>query len=64
MKPQNKMEAIERIHQLLSAASSDLQRYLDDPSQYIPEYFESVLDVVLDAHLLVSWLKDAERGEQ
>ena len=35
MKPQNKMEAIERIHLLLSAASSDLQRYLDDPSQYI-----------------------------
>lgn len=65
MKPQNKLEAIERIHKLLSAAGDDLVRYLDLPDEHFaPEYFESVKDAVLDAHLLVSWLKDAERGEQ
>lgn len=63
-KPESKMEALDQMHRLLSAASTDLGRYIDDPSKYIPEYFESVRDVVLDAHLLVTWLKDAERGEQ
>ena len=59
--PENKLDAIENIHRLLSAAARDLHRYLDAPEDhYAPEYFESVKDAVLDAHLLVTWLKDQE----
>jgi hypothetical protein len=62
MKPNNVAEALDSLHALLFAAGSDLEHYLlspqDYPQDYLPEYFESVKDAVLDAHMLVTWIKD------
>jgi hypothetical protein len=62
-KPETTLEAVDQVHTLLSAAANDLTRYLDAPEDHFaPEYFESVKDAVLDAHMLVSWLKDQIKG--
>lgn len=62
-KPETTLEAIDQVHALLLAAAKDLGRYLDAPEDHFaPEYFESVQDAVLDAHMLVSWLKDQLKG--
>jgi hypothetical protein len=58
MKPNNVAEALDSLHALLFAAGSDLEHYLLSPQDYSPEYFESVKDAVLDAHMLVTWIKD------
>lgn len=51
--------ALARIHTLLGAIAEDLTRYMDDTDmQYDPEYFRAVKDAALDAHLLVTWVKD------
>lgn len=51
--------ALARIHTLLGAIAEDLTRYMDDESlQYNAEYFQAVKDAALDAHLLVTWVKD------
>lgn len=51
--------ALARIHTLLGAVADDLTRYMDDEDmQYDPEYFEDVKAAALDAHLLVTWVKD------
>ena len=62
-KPETTREAVDQLHTLLLAAANDLTRYLDAPEDHFaPEYFESVKDAVLDAHMLVSWLKDQLKG--
>jgi hypothetical protein len=35
----------------------------DDQMQYDAEYFEDVKAAALDAHLLVTWVKDQLKGE-
>lgn len=51
--------ALARIHTLLGAVAEDLTRYMDDEDmQYNAEYFEDVKTAALDAHLLVTWVKD------
>lgn len=63
-KPETTLDAVDQVHTLLMAASDDLTRYLDAPEDYFaPEYFESVNAAVLDAHMLVSWIKDQLKGE-
>lgn len=63
-KPKTTLEAVDQIHTLLSAAANDLTRYLDAPEDHFaPEYFESVKDAVLDAHLRATWLKDQLKGD-
>ena len=62
-KPETTLEAIDQIHALLSVAANALTRYLDAPEDHFaPEYFESARNDVLDAHMLVSWLKDQIKG--
>jgi len=59
--PDNIQDAVREIDRLLSAASTDLERYLmsENPMmEFSPEYFESVKDAVLDARMLVIWTKD------
>ena len=70
MKPNNVNEALDSVHARLIAAGSDLEQYLSacracaeagapfSPQNYPAEYFEAIKDVVLDAHLLVTWIKD------
>ncbi len=38
-----------RALDMLKAASLDIDRYLDNPQAYEPEYFESVQDAILNA---------------
>jgi hypothetical protein len=41
------------------AIAEDLERYINDEDmQYDAEYFEDVEAAALDAHLLVTWIKD------
>ena len=62
MKPTNVNEALDSVHALLYAAGVDLEAYLDNPADIQPEFFESVKDAVLNAHLLVTWIKDNIKG--
>ena len=57
-KPKSINDALDRVHNLLGAAGSDIDKFLNKPQDYAPEYFESVLNAVLDAHMLVTWVKD------
>ena len=58
LKPKNTHDALRQVQTLLSAAGRDLEQYLEAPAEYSPEYFRDVLEAVLDAHLLVTWIKD------
>ena len=57
MKPNNVNEALEMVHARLMAAVADLEYYLRSPQSYSPD-LEAVKTAVLDAHLLVTWIKD------
>jgi hypothetical protein len=57
MKPKNVNEALDIVHARLMAAVADLEYYLRPPQSYSPD-LEAIKDAVLDAHLLVTWIKD------
>lgn len=56
--PKNIHDALRRIQALTSCIATDIGNYLDDPPVYGAEYFEDIKDAALDAHLLVTWVKD------
>lgn len=58
IQPNNIHDALRHIHNLTMCIAHDMATYLDNPGDYSPEYFESVKDAALDAHLLVTWIKD------
>ena len=58
MKPKNIDEALGHLHNLTMGIANDIHKYIDEPWEYSPEYFESVKDAALTAHLLVTWVKD------
>jgi hypothetical protein len=43
--------------------ANDMLNYMDNPQDYKPEYFEAVKDAALDAHLLVTWVRDNLIGD-
>lgn len=58
-RPDNINDALSHLHMLTMAIAEDLERYInDDHTQYDAEYFEDVKAAALDAHLLVTWIKD------
>ena len=58
-RPDNINDALSHLHTLTMAIAEDLERYMDDEGmQYEAEYFEDVKAAALDAHLLVTWIKD------
>ena len=57
-RPDNINDALRRLHDLTMAIANDMNNYMDNPQDYKPEYFESVKDAALDAHLLVTWVRD------
>ena len=58
-RPDNINDALSHLHTLTMAIAEDLERYIDDEDmQYEAEYFEDVKAAALDAHLLVTWIKD------
>jgi hypothetical protein len=56
--PDNLHDALNHLHYLLGAVAKDLENYLEDPVAYDHEYFEDIKNAALDAHLLVTWIKD------
>ena len=70
MRPNNVNEALHMVHARLFAAGIALEQYLSScracaeagapfsPQNYPAEYFEDVKAAVLDAHMLVTWIKD------
>lgn len=57
-RPDNINDALRHLHDLTMAIANDLNNYMDNPADHQPEYFESVKDAALDAHLLVTWVRD------
>lgn len=57
-RPDNINDALRRLHELTMAIANDMNNYMDNPQDFEPEYFESVKDAALDAHLLVTWVRD------
>ena len=57
--PDNINDALRHLHNLTLAIAEDLRRYINDEDmQYDAEYFKDVEAAALDAHLLVTWVKD------
>lgn len=57
-RPDNIHDALRHLHDLTMAIANDMNNYMDNPQDFEPEYFESVKDAALDAHLLVTWVRD------
>ena len=62
-RPDNIHDALRHLHNLTMGIANDLLNYMDNPQNYTPEYFEDVKDAALDAHLLVTWVRDNLKGE-
>lgn len=56
--PTDTHDALARIHTLLSTIARDADNPNDPIMQSYPEYFQPIKDAALDAHLLVTWVKD------
>jgi hypothetical protein len=57
--PDNINDALRHLHTLTMSIAEDLERYINDEQmQYDAEYFHDVKAAALDAHLLVTWVKD------
>jgi len=64
MKPKNLHDALRHLQNLTMGIARDTENYLDSPGDYVPsEYFEDVKDAALDAHMLVTWVRDNLKGE-
>lgn len=57
-RPDNLNDALRQLHNLTMAVAMDLRRYMDDDLRNNAEYLEDVEAAALDAHLLVTWIKD------
>ena len=61
MRPNNVNEALHMVHARLFAAGIALEQYLlnsQDLSHEVREDLEDAKAAVLDAHMLVTWIKD------
>jgi len=57
-RPDNIHDALRHLHNLTMCIANDVDTYIKNPQDHAPEYFEGVKDAALDAHLLVTWIKD------
>jgi|GEM_PF-1914643 len=58
-RPDNINDALRQLHHLTMGIAEDLNKYINDEQmQYDAEYFKDVEAAALDAHLLVTWVKD------
>lgn len=56
--PKNIHDALRHLQSLLSTIARDADNPDDPIMQSYPEYFEPIKDAALDAHLLVTWVRD------
>jgi len=57
-RPDNIHDALRHLQNLTLCIARDTENYLDNPGDFSPDYFEGVKDAALDAHLLVTWVRD------
>lgn len=57
-RPDNIHDALRHLHNLLSTIARDADNPDDPIMQSYPEYFQPIKDAALDAHMLVTWVKD------
>lgn len=57
-KPTDIQDALRQLHDLTMGIANDLLNYTDNPMDYTHEFFDDVKDAALDAHLLVTWVRD------
>lgn len=55
--PRDIHDALRRIQALTSCMASDAERLME-ATTVNPNYLEPIKDAALDAHLLVTWVKD------
>ncbi len=58
MRPDNIHDALRHLQSLTMDIARDMENYLDNPAIYGTDYFEDVKAAALDAHLLVTWVRD------
>ena len=57
--PDNIDEALSRLQRLTMYIADDVTKFMDDDQmQYDPDYFEDIKATALDAHMLITWIKD------
>jgi hypothetical protein len=56
--PDNINDALRHLHTLLDGIAKDADYLNDRIIESYPEYFEPIKTAALDAHLLVTWIKD------
>jgi hypothetical protein len=57
-RPDNINDALAHLHKLLAGIATDASYENDRVIESYPEYFNPIKDAALDAHLLVTWIKD------
>ena len=62
-RPDNIHDAMRHLHDLTMSIANDMLNYMDNPQDHKPEYFEAVKNAALDAHLLVTWVRDNLIGD-
>lgn len=56
--PRDTHDALRRVQSLLSTIARDASYENDRVIESYPDYFEPIKDAALDAHLLVTWVRD------
>jgi len=56
--PDNLHDALTHLHTLLAGIAMDASHENDRVIESYPDYFNPIKDAALDAHLLVTWIKD------
>jgi|OM-RGC.v1.035461627 hypothetical protein len=58
-RPDNIDDALRQLHHLTMSIAMDISKFMDDDQmQYDSDYFADMKAAALDAHLLVTWVKD------
>jgi hypothetical protein len=57
--PDNIHDALRHLHNLTMSIATDISKFMDDDQmQYDPDYFADIKAAALDAHMLITWVKD------
>ena len=58
-RPKNIHDALRHLHNLTMSIATDISKFMDDDQmQYDHDYFANIKATALDAHMLVTWIKD------
>ena len=57
-RPDNINDALRQLYNLTMCIATDIGNYLEDPAIYGSDFFEDIKAAALDAHMLITWVKD------